>query len=134
HARHGYGPDNNYMVRRRWDYFVRHLLGAEPPQVYQIGRTPMVPCSTQLVSGGHPRRRLPATRSGAAGIRADASDSQSAAPRANSARVDRVVSVRVESKPAAEPRLAGEELRRRAAHVVDEPGVHVVMLAEHLVK
>jgi hypothetical protein len=25
------GVDNNYMTRRRWDYFVRHLLG-EPPQ------------------------------------------------------------------------------------------------------
>src|SRR5690606_28577966 len=28
--RHGYGVDNNYMTRRRWDYFVRHLMGAEP--------------------------------------------------------------------------------------------------------
>lgn len=37
-ARHGYGPDNNYMMRRRWDFFVRHLLGAEPPREYQIGR------------------------------------------------------------------------------------------------
>jgi dipeptidyl aminopeptidase/acylaminoacyl peptidase len=36
--RHGYGQDNNYMTRRRWDYFVRHLLGAEPPAGYQIGR------------------------------------------------------------------------------------------------
>lgn len=36
--RHGFGVDNNYMMRRRWDYFVRHLLGAEPPQEYQIGR------------------------------------------------------------------------------------------------
>jgi len=36
--RHGFGVDNNYMMRRRWDYFVRHLLGAEPPQQYQIGR------------------------------------------------------------------------------------------------
>jgi dipeptidyl aminopeptidase/acylaminoacyl peptidase len=40
HARHGYGADNNYMMRRRWDYFVRHLLGAEPPREYQIGRAP----------------------------------------------------------------------------------------------
>lgn len=39
HARHGYAPDGNYMMRRRWDYFVRHLLGAEPPREYQIGRT-----------------------------------------------------------------------------------------------
>jgi len=36
--RHGFGSDNNYMMRRRWDYFVRHLLGAEPPQEYRIGR------------------------------------------------------------------------------------------------
>jgi dipeptidyl aminopeptidase/acylaminoacyl peptidase len=43
HARHGYGASNNYMMRRRWDYFVRHLLGAEPPTEYQIGRTPAVP-------------------------------------------------------------------------------------------
>ena len=27
---HGFGNEP-YMVRRRWDYFVRHLLGAEPP-------------------------------------------------------------------------------------------------------
>ncbi|MDP9354120.1 MAG: S9 family peptidase [Chloroflexota bacterium] len=25
-----------YFVRRRWDYFVRHLLGAEPPSGYRI--------------------------------------------------------------------------------------------------
>jgi dipeptidyl aminopeptidase/acylaminoacyl peptidase len=43
HARHGYGADNNYMMRRRWDYFVRHLMGAEPPKEYQIGRPPVVP-------------------------------------------------------------------------------------------
>ena len=24
------------MMRRRWDYFVRNLLGAEPPKEYQI--------------------------------------------------------------------------------------------------
>jgi hypothetical protein len=35
-ARHGYGIDSAYMTRRRWDYFVRHLLGAEPPREYQI--------------------------------------------------------------------------------------------------
>jgi len=27
---HGFGNEP-YMVRRRWDYFVRNLLGAEPP-------------------------------------------------------------------------------------------------------
>ncbi len=37
-ARHGFGAANNYFMRRRWDYFVRHLLGVEPPQGYEIGR------------------------------------------------------------------------------------------------
>jgi dipeptidyl-peptidase 4 len=37
HARHGFGVDNNYMMRRRWDYFVEHLMGAKPPQEYRIG-------------------------------------------------------------------------------------------------
>ncbi len=32
---HGFGNEP-YMVRRRWDYFVRHLLGAEPPKDYQL--------------------------------------------------------------------------------------------------
>ena len=32
---HGFGNDP-YMVRRRWDYFVRHLIGAEPPKEYQM--------------------------------------------------------------------------------------------------
>lgn len=38
HARHGYAADNSYVMRRRWDYFVRYLQGAEPPKEYQIGR------------------------------------------------------------------------------------------------
>lgn len=38
-ARHGYGEDSNYMMRRRWDYFVQHLLGATPPLNYKIGGT-----------------------------------------------------------------------------------------------
>jgi dipeptidyl aminopeptidase/acylaminoacyl peptidase len=33
---HGYGPDSNYMMRRRWDYFVRWLLGAEPPKEFSF--------------------------------------------------------------------------------------------------
>jgi len=37
-ARHGYGADSSYMMRRRWDYFVRNLMGAEPPREYQMGR------------------------------------------------------------------------------------------------
>src|SRR5436190_2172564 len=36
---HGFGNEA-YMVRRRWDYFVKNLLGAEPPKEYQIGRVP----------------------------------------------------------------------------------------------
>jgi len=24
------------MIRRRWDYFVRNLLGAEPPKDYEL--------------------------------------------------------------------------------------------------
>jgi dipeptidyl-peptidase-4 len=35
---HGFGNEP-YMVRRRWDYFVRYLLGAEPPPGYEL-RTP----------------------------------------------------------------------------------------------
>jgi dipeptidyl aminopeptidase/acylaminoacyl peptidase len=34
---HGYGPDANYMTRRRWDYFVKNLMGAEPPHEYELG-------------------------------------------------------------------------------------------------
>ena len=34
--RHSYGKDTPYMTRRRWDYFVRYLLGAEPPQEYEM--------------------------------------------------------------------------------------------------
>ena len=32
---HGFGNEP-YMVRRRWDYFVRYLLGAEPPKEYEL--------------------------------------------------------------------------------------------------
>jgi dipeptidyl-peptidase 4 len=35
-ARHGYGADNSYMMRRRWDYFVRHLAGLEPPIEFEF--------------------------------------------------------------------------------------------------
>lgn len=36
---HGYGPYSAYMMRRRWDYFVHHLLGAEPPKDYKMQGT-----------------------------------------------------------------------------------------------
>jgi dipeptidyl-peptidase-4 len=32
---HGFATEP-YMIRRRWDYFVRHLLGAEPPKEYEL--------------------------------------------------------------------------------------------------
>ena len=35
-ARHGFAM-HPYMIGRRWDYFVEHLLGAEPPKGYEIG-------------------------------------------------------------------------------------------------
>lgn len=35
-ARHGYGADSLYMMRRRWDYFVTNLMGAEAPKNYEI--------------------------------------------------------------------------------------------------
>ncbi|HXW91384.1 MAG TPA: DPP IV N-terminal domain-containing protein [Terriglobales bacterium] len=33
---HGYGAQGYYMTRRRWDYFVRYLLGVEPPHEYEL--------------------------------------------------------------------------------------------------
>ncbi len=33
---HGYGSMSDYMTRRRWDYFVRYLMGAEPPHEYEM--------------------------------------------------------------------------------------------------
>jgi dipeptidyl-peptidase-4 len=33
---HGFGNDP-YFVRRRWDYFVKNLLGVEPPEGFKIG-------------------------------------------------------------------------------------------------
>ncbi len=34
---HGYGTASNYMMRRRWDFFVRWLMDTEPPKEYKIG-------------------------------------------------------------------------------------------------
>jgi len=38
-SQHGYGPYSPYMMRRRWDYFVKNLLGMEPPKEYQLKAT-----------------------------------------------------------------------------------------------
>ncbi len=35
-ARHGYGMDSFYVMRRRWDYFVSNLAGDTPPDEYRI--------------------------------------------------------------------------------------------------
>ena len=40
HAHHGFGRDSNYVMRRRWDYFVRNLLGAEPPPQFDLNAKP----------------------------------------------------------------------------------------------
>lgn len=38
---HGFGQFSPYMMRKRWDYFVTNLLGAEPPKEYNLrGTTP----------------------------------------------------------------------------------------------
>ncbi len=33
---HGYGSDSYYMMRRKWDYFVRYLLDATPPKEFDF--------------------------------------------------------------------------------------------------
>ncbi|WP_242108716.1 S9 family peptidase [Luteimonas aquatica] len=35
-ARHGFGDATAYMTRRRWDYFLRHLAGVEPPKNVEL--------------------------------------------------------------------------------------------------
>jgi hypothetical protein len=36
---HGSGGDP-YFIRRRWDYFVRNLLGVEPPPQFDLSSPP----------------------------------------------------------------------------------------------
>ena len=36
HARHGFGADSYYVTRKRWDYFVRNLMGATPPDQFEL--------------------------------------------------------------------------------------------------
>jgi dipeptidyl-peptidase 4 len=49
--RHGYGSASPYMMRRRWDYFVRYLAQGVPPENYQ-----MIPWAEQQAGRGRPRR------------------------------------------------------------------------------
>ena len=44
--RHGFGNEP-YMMRRRWDYFVKHLMGAEPPKEFEIQPFPNATRMTQ---------------------------------------------------------------------------------------
>jgi dipeptidyl aminopeptidase/acylaminoacyl peptidase len=37
---HGYGDDNPYVMRRRWDYFVKYLAGDTPPHEFRIPAEP----------------------------------------------------------------------------------------------
>ena len=37
---HGYGGYSPYMMRRRWDYFVKNLLGGTPPKEYLLKAKP----------------------------------------------------------------------------------------------
>ncbi len=48
---HGYGSMSNYMTRKRWDYFVRYLMGAEPPKEYQL--QPQGPAGRGGTGGDH---------------------------------------------------------------------------------
>lgn len=35
-SRHGYGEFSLYMMRRRWDYFVKNLAGENPPKEFEL--------------------------------------------------------------------------------------------------
>jgi dipeptidyl aminopeptidase/acylaminoacyl peptidase len=35
-AHHAYGEASQYVMRRRWDYFVENLMGATPPHEYKM--------------------------------------------------------------------------------------------------
>ena len=39
-SHHGYGEFSYYMMRRRWDYFVKYLMGATPPKEYELKLKP----------------------------------------------------------------------------------------------
>lgn len=36
---HGFFRTDRYYTRRMWDYFVTHLLGAKPPENYNLSPT-----------------------------------------------------------------------------------------------
>jgi dipeptidyl aminopeptidase/acylaminoacyl peptidase len=36
HSGHGFGANSPYMMRKRWDYFVKHLQGVDVPKEYNL--------------------------------------------------------------------------------------------------
>ena len=58
---HGYGSASAYMMRRRWDYFVKWLMGVEPPKEYPMQAQPKPftppppapPTKADLLRGGY---------------------------------------------------------------------------------
>jgi dipeptidyl aminopeptidase/acylaminoacyl peptidase len=50
-AEHSMLVHNAYWVRRRWDYFVQHLMGEQPP-AYKIGDIPVDPEYLAMLMGG----------------------------------------------------------------------------------
>ncbi len=54
---HGYGPASGYMMRRRWDYFVKWLMGVEPPKEYRMDGAPARPAPeptrADILRGGY---------------------------------------------------------------------------------
>ncbi len=49
---HGYGDAAPYMMRRRWDYFVRYLAGGTPPAEYEMTSTAAAQKSLNGPDGG----------------------------------------------------------------------------------
>jgi dipeptidyl-peptidase-4 len=46
-AAHGYGEASQYMMRRRWDYFVKNLAGNVPPHEYEMKSYAAVTAATR---------------------------------------------------------------------------------------
>ena len=66
---HGYAADGPYMMRRRWDYFMTWLMGAEPPRNTRcvserpVGRLAVQPSATApWWCGGRPPAHLPGVK------------------------------------------------------------------------
>jgi dipeptidyl-peptidase 4 len=51
---HGYGSASAYMMRRRWDYFVKWLAGVEPPREYLMQQPSGPGAANALVLGAVP--------------------------------------------------------------------------------